>query len=93
MADGANEQVTSVNLSWIYEIAPHTDSRVVVGYSQEEFDDGEEDEFMRYAWRITRQVGTSSIFYVEAQVNERDSDSPSRDYDENRLTVSFQRFF
>jgi len=93
VADDANEQVTSVNLSWIYEIAPHTDSRVVVRHSQEEFDDGEEDDFMRYAWRITRQVGTSSIFYVEALVNERDSDSPSRDYDENRLTVSFQKYF
>jgi len=93
VSDNATEEETSVDLSWTYQFAPRTDSRVTIGRTESQFDDGEEDDFMRYAWRITTEIGGSSIFYVEAQVNERDSNVLADRYDENRLTVSFEKFF
>jgi hypothetical protein len=93
VADNNIEKDSSVDISWTYQVAPYTSSRVTLGHTQEQFDDGQEDDFMNYAWRVTRQIGGSSIFYVEAQVSERDSVASSRRYDENRLTVSFQKFF
>jgi len=93
VADNNTEKDLSVDISWLYKFAPRTDSLITLGQTQEEFDDGQEDEFMRYAWRVTRQVGSSSVFYVEAQISERDSVVSTRRYEENRLTVSFEKFF
>lgn len=93
VSDNNTEEDTSVDLSWTHQLSSRTDSRVTVGRTESQFDDGQEDDFMRYAWRITREISGNSIFYVEAQVNERDSDVLSDRYDENRLTVSFERFF
>lgn len=93
VADNRTEENASLDLSWVYELTPLTDSLMTIGQTKEKFDDGEEDDFMRYLWRVTRQIGSSSIFYVEAQINERDSATSSRSYDENRLTVSFEKFF
>jgi|GEM_PF-939153 len=93
VSDNDTEEDTSVDLSWTYQFASRTDSRITIGRTESQFDDGQEDDFMRYAWRITRDIGGSSIFYVEAQVNERDSNVLADRYDENRLTVSFEKFF
>jgi len=93
VADNAKEKDLLVDLSWSYQLAPRTDSLVSIGHTQQQFDDSSEDDFMRYLWRITHQIGGSSIFYVEAQFNERDSAVISRNYEENRLTASFKKFF
>jgi len=93
VSDGVTEEDTSVDLAWTYQFTSRTDSRVTIGQTESQFDDGQEDDFMRYAWRITSEIGGSSIFYVEAQVNERDSEVLADRYDENRLTVSFEKFF
>jgi len=93
VADNNTEEDSSVDLSWTHQLAARTDSRLTIGHTKEQFDNSEEDDFMRYAWRVTRQIADSSVFYVEFQANDRDSDVVSREYDENRLTVSFQKFF
>lgn len=93
VADNDTEQDSSLDLSWNHQFSPLTDSLITVGRSQEQFDDDQEDDFMRYVWRVTRQIGGDSIFYVEAQVSERDAEVSSRSYDENRLTISFEKFF
>jgi hypothetical protein len=93
VSDNVTEEDTVVDLSWTYQFASRTDSRITIRRTEKQFDDGEEDDFMGYAWRITTEIGGSSIFYVEAQINERDSDVLADRYDENRLTVSFKKFF
>ncbi|EGG99928.1 hypothetical protein imdm_417 [gamma proteobacterium IMCC2047] len=93
VADNNTEEDSSVDVSWTHQLAARTNSRLTIGHTKEQFDNSEEDDFMRYAWRITRQIADSSVFYVEFQANDRDSDVASREYDENRLTVSFQKFF
>ncbi len=93
VADNNTEEDSSVDVSWTHQLAARTDSRLTIGHTKEQFDNSEEDDFMRYAWRVTRQIADSSVFYVEFQANDRDSDVASREYDENRLTVSFQKFF
>ena len=84
VANDDKEQDIIVDLSWVHEIGPRTDSRVTLSHLNEEFDDSTEDDIMNYAWRVTRQVASSSIFYVEAQYYDRDSDVSSRRYDESR---------
>lgn len=93
VADGESERDTILDLSWIYEIAPRTDSTVRVTDSSIEFDNSESDDIMRYSWRVTRRVGASSIFYVETQFYDRESNVASRNYDETRFTVSFEKSF
>lgn len=93
VADDQSERDTIFDLSWIYEVAPRTDSTVSVTDSSLEFDGAQSDDIMRYSWRITRQIGGSSIFYVETQFYDRESNVASRNYDETRFTVSFEKFF
>lgn len=93
VADNESEKDTVIDLAWDHQIAPRTDSTVAITDSSLEFDDGQEDDIMRYRWRVTQQIGGSSIFYVEAQYYDRESNVASRNYDETRFTVSFEKFF
>lgn len=93
VADQQDERDLDINLSWSYQIAPQTTSLFSVQHRKDEFEDGEESTDIGVTWSLTTRLSPKSNVSLELYLNDRDADTGSRDYSENRVTLSFQHFF
>ena len=90
--DNSNERDFIIRTRWTHQLAPRTTAALTVARTNRGFDNGEEDRLNDIELRIERRVSGDSNLSLTLSREERSGDGNNRDFDENRITLSFTKF-
>lgn len=93
LGDGQDRRDLGVNLSWSCQLAPKTSSLLSIGHREIEFEDGDDHTNININWTLRAKVSAKSDLSLIFYYSDRDANEATRDYSENRVTLSFRHFF
>lgn len=93
LGDGLDQRDLDVTLSWSYQVAPKTSSLLSIRHGENEFEDGDDHTNININWSLRTRVSAKSDLSLEFYYSDRDADVTTRDYSENRVTLSFRHLF
>jgi uncharacterized protein (PEP-CTERM system associated) len=91
VADNQEEHDFITSLSWSHDVGPNTTSEVTLRRTDREFEDNTNDEILAFSWLLSGKLSEKSTLSFQIDLTDKDSDNSTNSYEENRVTVSFNK--
>jgi len=89
----SNYEASAASVDWTHDLTELTQLQVGLGYENDEYDTGREDDYLDAYIGISRAISRRVTVGARYDYGQRDSSDVGNDYDDNRITLGVKTTF